>query len=131
MSLIGAILKDAGVNSVTGGTDVTFRPDGLDIKNGIHLIDVGSTDFVTRMNFTAKYKQPTLNGAGYSKDKKTITLVAPEVLPDGSVVFDLIRIEREVHPLSASGKAEKLNTLGAQILFDTDFVYFWANGELS
>jgi hypothetical protein len=52
-------------------------------------------------------------------------------LASGKVVFNVIRIEREVHPEFSAANATDLNKVGAQLLFDTDMDNFWAAGSLS
>lgn len=116
----------------TGGTDVNFTPDGQTVSNGIHLIDAANDDYRTRANMTIKNKVPTLTGAGqYSKGKQSVTLVQPKILADGSTVFNLIRIEREVHPESTAAEADDLMMQGAQIASGADFGAFWASGSLA
>jgi hypothetical protein len=110
-----------------------FAEDGVTIQNGLHLIIPADADYQTRRQVTAKYRPPTLDPktATYSKDKKSISLSKPIVLTDGRVVFNTIRIEREVHPSLAAADAIELNKLGAQMLVDADTDAFWATGSLS
>jgi len=53
------------------------------------------------------------------------------VLTSGQVVFNTIRIEREVHPSLTAASALELANLGAQLLVDADVLAFWATGSLS
>lgn len=131
MPVNGAILKKTGTNSVTGGTDVTYTSDGQTVQNGLHLVDAGTADYRVRPNMTLKHKPPTFSSGTYSKDRKTVTLVFPKILASGETVFNLIRIEREVHPESTAAEALELNIQGAQVLFDTDFANFWSVGSLA
>lgn len=133
MSVQNAIVKSgASALTPTGGSDVTFTPDGVTVANGIHLIDAAQTDFRIRRNITLKNKLPNLASTGvYSKDKKTVTFVAPKILADGSTVFNLIRIEREVHPESTAAEALDLNMVAGQLLADADFTNFWVSGSLA
>jgi hypothetical protein len=133
MPLNGMILKKAGANSVTGGTDVTYTEDGQEVPNGTHLVDSSVTDFRTRSNIKLQNRIPTYNSltGEYSKDKKTVTLVCPKILESGKTVYNLIRIEREVHPESTAAEAAELNIQGAQLLFDSDAANFWAVGSLA
>jgi len=132
MSLQNAIVK-AGATGLTvvGGADASFSPDGLTVSNGLHLSVAADADFRIRRNMTAKVKLPTLAADGtYSKDKKSITIVAPKILANGKTVFNLIRIEREIHPESTAAEAFELNMLGGQVLSDADFLTFWSGGSL-
>jgi hypothetical protein len=119
--------------SATGGTALAFADDGISISNGLHLMVPADADYQTRRQVTVKYRQPTIDTKTgvYSKDKKSICLALPIVLSSGQVVFNTIRIEREVHPSLSAANAAELCSLGAQLLTDADVTAFWANGSLS
>lgn len=138
MSLANASVLTGATVSATGGSAVNYTPDGRSIPNGLHLIDASNTDFVTRAQLTAKTKDPVLspipggNGAlGYGKDKRSVVLVEPFKAANGTIHFNLIRIEREVHPETTAAAALDLNKKGAQIATDSDFTSFWATGSLA
>lgn len=132
MGLATASILTGATVSATGGTAVNYVPDGLTIANGLHLIDSAITDFRIQPQVTVKTKNPTLSPDGsYSKGKRTVTLVEPFVDSKGKTQFDLIRIEREVHPESSAAKALDLNKKGAQLLTDSDLAGFWASGSLA
>lgn len=132
MGLATASILTGATIAATGGTAVTYVPDGLTIANGLHLIDSAVTDFRTQPQVTVKTKNPTLFPDGsYSKGKRSMVLVEPFVDSKGKTQFDLIRIEREVHPESTAAKALDLNKKGAQLLTDSDFLSFWASGSLA
>lgn len=133
MSLQNAIVK-AGASALTptGGSDLTLTPDGVSVPNGIHLADASQADFRIRKNLTVKSKTPSLLTDGtYTKDKKTMTFVQPKILASGKTVFNLIRIEREVHPESTAAEALDLSMIGGQLLTDADFATFWSAGSLA
>lgn len=133
MGLKNMSLTSAGTITVSGGSALAFADDGVAIANGVHLVVPGDTDYQTRRQVTAKYRPPTLDPKtnSYGKDKKSISLTLPQVLSNGSVVFNVIRIEREVHPSLATASVTELNKLAAQLLIDTDTDAFWATGSLS
>jgi hypothetical protein len=133
MPINGMVIKSAGTNSVTGGTDVTYVADGQDVPNGVHVVNASVADFRVRGNATFKNRVPTYSqtSSKWSKDKKTVTLVLPKLLSSGEIVFNLIRIEREVHPESTAAEAAELNTQGAQLLFDADTTSFWTVGSVA
>lgn len=133
MPIQGAIVKSGSTAMTpTGGSDQTFTPDGVSVPNGIHVADAAQTDYRIRRNITVKNKVPTLLADGtYSKDKKSVTLVAPKILASGKTVFNLIRIEREVHPESTAAEALDLVMVGAQLCADTDFAAFWSSGSIA
>lgn len=133
MGLKTMSLLSAATVAATGGTALVFADDGVTIQNGVHLIVPSDTDYQTRRQLTAKFKQPTLDPTtgAYGKDKKTMCLSKPIVLTSGKVVFNTIRIEREVHPNLTAAEALELNNLGAQMLTDADAAGFWATGSMS
>jgi len=119
--------------AASGGTALGFTDDGVTIANGLHLVVPADADYQTRRQVTVKYRQPTLDAKTgvYVKDKKSISLALPIVLTSGAVVFNTIRIEREIHPSLSAAEALELNKLGAQLLTDSDVENFWAAGSLS
>lgn len=126
------VMSGATGLTVVGGSAETFTPDGLTVASGIHIADAAQPDFRIRKNMTAKNRPPVLNSDGtYTKDKKSITIVAPKLLASGKTQFNLIRIEREIHPESTAAEAKELNMLGGQALSDTDFDAFWTAGSLA
>lgn len=133
MSIQNAVVKTGATGmTVTAGTDLTFGPDGITIANGTHLAVPADADFRTRRNLTVKTKVPVLAPDGtYSKDKKSVTYVVPKILANGRTVFNLIRIEREVHPECTAAEAFELNMIGGQLVSDSDFAAFWAGGSLA
>ena len=133
MPLSSAVVKTGATGlTVVGGSDETFTPDGVSIPQGLHLADAAETDFRVRKNMTIRNRPPTLDNLGvYSKDKKSITIVAPKILASGATVFNLIRVEREVHPESTAAEALELNMLAGQALSDADFLSFWSAGSLA
>lgn len=127
-----SLLANATI-SASGGTALVFAEDGMTISNGVHLMVPADADYQTRRQVTVKNRPPTLNPSTgvYGKDKKSISLALPLVLADGKVIFNTVRIEREVHPSLSAANAEELNKLAAQLLTDADTAGFWANGSLS
>lgn len=119
--------------AASGGTALAFSDDGVSIQNGLHLIVPADADYQTRRQVTVKYRPPAIDAKTgvYSKDKKSICLALPQVLSTGQVVFNTIRIEREVHPSLSAASALELCNLGAQLLVDADVTSFWATGSLS
>jgi len=133
MGLKNMSLLASATVAASGGTAQVFADDGVTIQNGVHLIVPADTDYQTRRQATVKYRQPTLDAKTgvYGKDKKSISYAVPQVLTSGQVVFNTIRIEREVHPSLAAATCVEMNKIGAQLLSDTDLDSFWATGSLS
>ena len=127
-----SLLSSATV-AASGGSALVFADNGVTIANGVQLVVPGDADYQTRRTATVKYRPPTLDPKtnSYGKDKKSISLAKPMVLSSGQVVFNTIRIEREVHPSLSAAEALELNKLGAQLLVDTDVDAFWSTGSLT
>lgn len=119
--------------SASGGSALAFAENGVSVTNGLQLIVPADADYQTRRSVTVKVKQPTVDPKTgvYSKDRKTMSLTLPMVLSDGKVVFNVIRVEREVHPSLSAANALELNKLAAQMLTDSDATDFWAAGSLA
>lgn len=133
MGLKTMSLLESATVSATGGTALVFADDSVTIQNGVHLVVPADADYQTRRQITAKVKQPTLDPKTgvYSKDKKSMCYAFPLVLPDGKVIFETIRVEREMHPSSSASRCAEMNNIGAQMLTDGDASAFWAVGSTS
>jgi len=132
MGLKTMSLLTGATPSFSGGSAMAFVDDGVTIQNGVHLTVPATATAVTRESATAKYKPSSLNTDGtMSKDRKTISLAIPMVTAAGKVVYNTIRVEREVHPEFSAANAANLNVLGAQLLCDSDNATFWSAGSLS
>jgi transcriptional/translational regulatory protein YebC/TACO1 len=125
-------LKSGATLGTTGGTDYVFAPDGITIQNGVHLTVPAVANYAERPVATVKYRPPVLGAdGGYTKDKKSVSFSIPRTLSNGKVVFDTLRIEREIHPETTAADALDMNVLGAQMLFDSEAATFWSAGSLS
>jgi len=133
MALKTMSLVASGTISVTGGSAQVFTDNGVTIPNGVQVVVPADTDYQTRRHATFKYRPPSVDPKTnvYGKDKKSVSYAVPVVLPTGQVVFNTIRIEREVHPSYTAASCTELNKIGAQLLVDTDLDGFWATGSLS
>lgn len=133
MALKNMSLSAGATVATSGGTALAFSDNGVSITNGLQLVVPADTDYQTRRQATVKYRPPTLDNktGAYGKDKKSISFAIPQVLASGQVVFNTIRLEREVHPSLSAANATELNKIGAQLLTDSDTDNFWATGSLS
>lgn len=127
-----SLMQDATGGTTTGGTAMALESDGVEVKNGVHLADMGEDDFTIRTNVTFRTRNPTLQPDGeYTKAKRFITIVVPKKLASGAIVFNLVRIEVEVHPESATAEKTNLHMLAAQVFTDSDVTQFLVNGSLA
>lgn len=132
MPIQNMIIKAGATSlSVTGGTDITYTPDGTVIEGGVHTANAAQPDFRIRENITWKNKQPALQPDGsYSKAKRSAVIVFPKLLASGKTVFNLCRLELEVHPETSVAEALNLQLQAAQLLTDSDNASFWSAGSL-
>lgn len=133
MGVQNATIKAGATSlSVTGGTDMTYTPDGTVVEGGIHIANAAQSDFRIRENITLKNKQPALQPDGsYSKAKRSVVAVFPMLTASGKTVFNLFRGELEVHPEASVAVASNIQLQGAQIMSDPDFASFWSTGSLA
>lgn len=133
MGLKNATILSGASIGVTGGTTINLADNGVQIPNGCQMVVREDTDYATRRTVTAKTRPAVIDAktSEYGKDKKSITLVKPTVLPSGRVIFNVIRVEREVHPTLTAAECFELNKLAVQLLVDGDLDGFWDFGTLS
>lgn len=126
-----SLLTGATVSS-TGGVALVFADNGVTIQNGVQVVVAADTDYQTRRSLTAKVRPAGLDPKTnvYGKDKKSVSYTIPQVLSNGSVVFNVIRIEREVHPACSAANALDLNKIGAQLLTNSNMDNFWLVGSV-
>jgi len=133
MSLKNMTLLDAGTIAVTNGTALVFAEDFQQIPNGVHLVVPADADFKTRRQLTIKLRPATVNPrtGALSKDKKSMCYAVPEVQTDGSIMYSTVRVEREMAPSADAALAVSMNSIGAQMLTDSECAAFWASGVTS
>lgn len=132
MSLKNMTLTTTAALGAGGGDPIVFTDDGITIPNGVHLVVPGDVNYLERRTVTAKVRLPVIDAktGAYGKDKKTVSFTIPRLV-DGKMIFNVIRIEREVHPTLDGDNVALLNAAAAQILLSADTVNFWAAGSVS
>lgn len=118
--------------AVTGGTALNFVEDGQTIPNGLHLVCASDPAYNTRRQLTFKVRQPSLDpkSGTFSKGKRSVSVAVPIVLGTGTIVFNTVRIECEIHPDYVDDAAQ-LYDVAAQLLVETRFRDFWNIGSLT
>lgn len=133
MSLKNMTLKDTSPTiSVTGGADVLFAEDGVQVQNGVHLMVPADTDFMTRRQATFKNRSPVYDPktGRTTKAKRTASYVVPRVY-NGETVYNTVRCEVEVHPSMTDSEITQMLQVGAQMFIDTDTGSFFLRGSLA
>lgn len=97
---------------------VAYADDGMSVQNGLHVVDTSSSDYATMKSITFKLRRPVVNvkTGAYGKDKRTIVHVVPVRLASGAIVFNTLRIEREIHPETNASDIAAIDSIGCQLL---------------
>lgn len=126
MAIHGSITTPA----VLGGTAINLVGSPVQIPNGIQLVDGSAENYALRKVCTIKTRPPVYDSKTkkWSKIKTTMSFTYPELGADGEVVFNTLRIEKEVSPLAAAGVTTALKAFGISALASTDAASFWDLG---
>lgn len=132
MGLQALAVSSGATLAPSGGSTLTFAPDGQTVQNGVSLIVPADPLFTTRRRCVFKYAPATVvqSTGGYKRESKSVSYTQPIVLANGQIAFNTIRVTREVHPEMTASNALDLNIVGAQLLFDSDVTSFWAYGSV-
>lgn len=128
-----SILSTAAVISASGGTARPLSVSGETIQNGIKLIDLAVTDMRIRPTLVLQTTLPSVSSDGkfVGRFKSKATYVEPFIQADGSISFDVLRIERSVSPERPAAQVAGFLVTGAQILTDSDFANFFSSGSVA
>lgn len=126
MPIKGATLLLSGTLPVaTGGTVKTFSEVGETIKNGVKVTDLSVTDARLRPTITCINRPAKLvNGKYINRDKKTVKIVVPKLLADGTIAFPLREVRIEDHPEMSDAEKAVLNSYMGQVFSDADLTNF-------
>lgn len=124
-------MKAATGITVTAGTPAVFVDDGLDVKNGIHVVDTTVTSYLERLHATFKNKVPTLLPPGtYSKGKRDFNITFPKILADGSISFPVFRGSFEIHPEQSVSEILEMRLLACQAIMDAELDDYYVYGSV-
>lgn len=123
-------LKKSGTVSVTGGQDQILTKTAQSVLSGVQLADFSQADFRLRENLTIKGKLPSLQSDGnYSKGKFVAAISVPFILSNGKTVFNIGRLEMEIHPELPAASAMELRQRTAQLATNSSLTNFWLGGD--
>lgn len=132
MSLKNMTIKTGGTIAVTGGTDVTFTDVGSTSPNVLKVQVNADSDYRTRRSISYKIREATVQSDGsYSKVKRAASITMPFITASGATVFNVLRLELDIHPEAEATLRAQMLSFGAQIFFDTDAADFWSVGSLN
>lgn len=130
MGVTNATLLSGATISVSGGTSKSFQADGYAVPNGIHIVDVSEADYRIRKSITLRNRNPVLVNGKYSKHKRWMTTVFPQIEADGSISFNVIRSEVEFTTTMPSADTTDMLKMHSQLFVDADFTSFLTVGSL-
>jgi hypothetical protein len=123
-------MNDATGISVTGGTGTVYEDDGLEVRNGIHVVDTTEADFLDRKHITLRNRPYSLQSDGsYSKGVRSIVVTMPHELADGTRSFGVVRLSFELHPELTAAQINELRRLAAQVANDAETDNFFLYGS--
>lgn len=135
MPISGATLVSGGTYAApTGGTVKTFSEVGETIRNGKKVSDLSVADSRIRPTITCINRPATLNSLGkyISKDKRTVKIVQPKILTDGSLAFNVREVMMSDHPETTLAEKAILDGFVSQITGgDADFQAFIHDGSVA
>lgn len=128
----GITFKKAATGvTVVGGVDAVYTDDGLEVKNGIHVVDSTAINFITRAHGTFKNKPAQLQPDGtYSKGKRDFNITTPIILASGAVSFPVFRGNMELHPEMSAAQILELKMLACQSIMDAELDAYFAFGSI-
>jgi hypothetical protein len=114
-------LLDGGTSSTTGGSNQEFDRTSTPVNNGYEYADVAEADFFARQKIILVSRMPQLQVDGsYSKQKTSCRFVSPITLADGSISYNVTRVETELHPESTSAQLTEHREYAAQMALDSE-----------
>lgn len=133
MSINGiSILKNATGITVTGGSAAVFQTDGLDVKNGLHVVDTTEANFLLRNHMTFKNKAPVPVAAGkFSKGYRNFNVTTPIADVDGSILYPVFKGAIELPPIMTVAQILQLRLLACQAIMDAELDNYYVYGTVS
>lgn len=130
MALTGSAILGGGTCAATGGSAVTFSLTGQRVQKGAHFADV-SADYDDRRQFIVEFTPPIYSKVDktYTKSNTHLAYMRPFVLPDGTIVYNILRMKQEMHPLFPNADQLAMRHEAAQFWFDADFSGLWLAGQ--
>lgn len=125
------LLKGATSNTITGGTATVFSSDGLEVKNGIHVIDESVTDLTVVPHMTFRNKPHALQSdSSFSKGKRNFNFTFPYTLADGSISYQVFRGEMELHPEIPASVVLEMRLMSCQMIMDAEADNYFNSGSV-
>jgi hypothetical protein len=133
MSLKNAVFKTGATWAPTGGTDVTFVPDGRVVSDGVNLVVTADDNLLLRRSLTARSTLPAAPAkvGDYARlGRNSVVYRIPFVAADGKTYTQTVKIETAFHAEYTSTQKGVAVTDGAALMLDDDFQSFWKSSIL-
>jgi hypothetical protein len=131
MAIDGISLTEGATYTPAGGSTITFDSSGEEVANGICCINVAESDYYAQEKLYAVSRQPAVGSDGeFTKRKVSLRIVRPSTLTSGKIVYNLIRIEVEVHPEDGVTESDNLRSLGMSALNSSSLDNFFDAGSI-
>lgn len=114
--------------TLTGGSDVVMKDDGVEVPNGIHIVDTSNTNLVTRASSTFRSRPANANSG--VKGKREVTHVRPKLKTDGKVSYPLYRGSFEIDAETTAAELLELKMQAVQHIMDTELDDFYNYGSV-
>jgi hypothetical protein len=127
-----SLLKGATGHTITGGVATTYQDDGLEVKSGIHLVDVSEPNFLLRPHGTFKNKPATLQSTGkFSKGVRGVNFTIPFLEADGTVSYPVFRGTFDLPPTMSVAQITEMRRMAAQQILDAEADNFYNFGTIA
>jgi hypothetical protein len=124
-------LLDGGTSSTAGGSAQAFDRTSTPVNNGYEYADVAEADFFARQKVILASRMPSLQSDGtWSKQKTSCRFVSPITLADGTISYNVTRVETELHPESTAAMLTEHREFAAQLALDSELDDLYVAGTL-
>jgi hypothetical protein len=124
-------LLDGGTTSTAGGAAQAFSRTNLPVNNGYEYADVDEADFFARQKVIIATRSPQLQSDGtWSKQKTSLRFVLPITLADGTISYNVGRVEVECHPEASAANLAEIREFCAQMAIGAAFDDCYVAGTL-
>jgi len=122
-------LLDGGTSSTAGGAAQAFSRTSTPVNNGYEYADVSEADFFARQKVILTSRMPSLQSDGtWSKQKTSCRFVSPITRADGSIGYNVTRMETELDPESSAADLTEHREFGAQLALDSELDSLYTAG---
>lgn len=122
MSLSSLALETGTTISATGGSAITFAPDGAPVGDKVTLYCLEDTDLRTRRSVEITVRRPRASAStpnGYTQARVFTTYKHPFLLDNGEITTFTQKTETSYDAEALFTEVDGLTEIGSQLLFST------------